>query len=274
MPMWIVYLVLGIPLAYAGLTSALYLAQTRLLFPVHLVGGERQDLPQGAERIEIRARDGERLVGVRLPSSGESGTHPLLLGFGGNAWNAETAALYLHGIFPECEVVTFHYRGYAPSGGRPSSQALLDDSLAAFDSLQRDHPRKIVAVGFSIGGSIAAHLVRHRPVTGAILVTSFDSLDALARDHFPWLPVTLLLRHHMPTIDFVRDAPVPIAMIAAGRDTIVPPSRTEPLRRHVGNLVFDQTIDDAGHNDLYDHPAFPRLMREALVQIEATARQR
>jgi len=73
----------------------------------------------------------------------------------------------------------------------------------------------------------------------------------------------------MPTIDFLREASAPVAILAAGRDTIVPPSRTEPLRSASRNLVFDRTLDDAGHNDLYDHPAFPRLMREALARIEA-----
>jgi hypothetical protein len=34
-----------------------------------------------------------------------------------------------------------------------------------------------------------------------ILVTPFDSLEALARDLYPWAPVGLLLRHRMPTVD-------------------------------------------------------------------------
>jgi uncharacterized protein len=267
--MWLIYLLLGIPLAYAGLVSVLSLGQTRMLFPAHLVGGERPDLPRDAERLEIETQDGIRLAGVRLRPGGESGIRPLILGFGGNAWNAETAALYLRGVFPEYEIVTFHYRGYAPSGGRPSAQAILEDSLIIFDFLQRDRPHGIVAVGFSIGSGAAAYLARHRPVSGAILVTPFDSLEALARDHFPWAPVRLLLQHRMPTIDFLREASAPVAILAAGRDTIVPPSRTEPLRSASRNLVFDRTLDDAGHNDLYDHPAFPRLMREALARIEA-----
>jgi pimeloyl-ACP methyl ester carboxylesterase len=270
--MWLIYLLIGIPLAYAGLVSALSLGQTRMLFPAHLVGGERLDLPRDAERLEVETLDGIRLAGVRLPPSGESGIRPLVLGFGGNAWNAETAALYLRGVFPEYEIVTFHYRGYAPSGGRPSTQAMLEDSLTIFDFLQRDHPHGIVAVGFSIGSGAAAYLARHRPISGAILVTPFDSLEALARDHFPWAPVRLLLQHRMPTIDFLREASAPVAILAAGRDTIVPPSRTAPLRSAIRNLVFDHTLDDAGHNDLYDRPAFPRLMREGLAQIEAAHR--
>jgi uncharacterized protein len=38
---------------------------------------------------------------------------------GGNAWNAEAMVLTLHALFPHRDVVAFHYRGYAPSSGRP-----------------------------------------------------------------------------------------------------------------------------------------------------------
>jgi pimeloyl-ACP methyl ester carboxylesterase len=102
-------------------------------------------------------------------------------------------------------------------------------------------------------------------------VTPFDSLEALAREHYWWAPVGLLLGHQMPTIDFIRHTSLPTAFIAAGRDTVVPLRRSEPLRLAISNLVFDCTITDAGHNDIYDHPAFKGVMREALDRIEAAA---
>ncbi len=74
----------------------------------------------------------------------------------------------------------------------------------------------------------------------------------------------------MPTIEFVRGSLVPTALITAERDTIVPARRSTPLRLVIGNLVFERTID-AGHIDLYDHPAFAVAMREALTMIEAVS---
>jgi hypothetical protein len=110
------------------------------------------------------------------------------LGFGGNAWNAETMVLMLHRLFPDRSVVGFHYRGYTPSSGSPSAQALLSGSLVVFDHLrQAQATQPIIAVGFSIGSGVAAYLARHRPVEGLILVTPFDSLEALARDMYWWL---------------------------------------------------------------------------------------
>ena len=268
--MELVHLTLGIVTIYVAIVLGMYVAQTWLLFPTQLAEAGRTQLPASAQHLQASTPDGVRLVGVRLPaanSRAEPG--PRLLGFGGNAWNADDVALYLHRLFPGSEVVAFHYRGYRPSGGRPSADALLADALVIFDQLRQASPSgRTVAVGFSIGSGVAAYLARHRSLAGTILVTPFDSLEMLARDHYPWAPVGLLLRHRMPTIDFVRDTSTPTALIAAGRDSIVPARRSEPLRRAIPRLVFDRTIEDAGHNDLYDHPAFIEAMHEALARIE------
>jgi pimeloyl-ACP methyl ester carboxylesterase len=252
----------------------MYLTQTWLLFPTVLAGAARVPLPASAQRLEIATPDGEVLVGVRIPTAGEGGGRaPRLLGFGGNAWNAEAMVLTLHGLFPDREVVAFHYRGYMPSTGRPSAAALLSDSVLVFERLRLvDGTAPVVAVGFSIGSAAAAYLARHRPVAGLVLVTPFDSLEALARDLYWWAPVGLLLRHRMPTIDFVRGSPVPTALVVAARDTIVPARRSAALRPAIANLVFEATIE-AGHNNLYGRPDFAAAMREALARIEAASRQ-
>ena len=121
--------------------------------------------------LGVKTHDGESLAGMQIRSVGAKAEGaPTLVGFGGNAWNAWTMALTLHALFPDRDVVTFHYRGYAPSSGRRSENAVLSDSLVIFDHLrqtQADEP--IIAVGFSIGSAVAAYLARHRPVVGLIL---------------------------------------------------------------------------------------------------------
>ena len=121
--------------------------------------------------------------------------------------------------------------------------------------LQTRAGEPILPVGFSIGAAVAAYLARHRPVAGLILVTPFNSLEAVVRDLYWWAPVGPLLRNRMPTIEFVRGSNIPTALIIAQCDTIAPERRSTPLRTAIRNLVFERSID-AGHNDLYDHPNF------------------
>jgi pimeloyl-ACP methyl ester carboxylesterase len=69
----------------------------------------------------------------------------------------------------------------------------------------------------------------------------------------------------MDSAGHLAKSEVPVAIVAGGADTLILPRRTEALRRSVGNLVYDRTIPFAGHNDVYDRPAFPLAMREALA---------
>jgi uncharacterized protein len=265
--MWVVHLMLTLAALYAVIIAGMFFAQTRLLFPTMVAGAARVRLPASTQRRQIRTPDGESLAGVRIPTQGTTAdAAPTVLGFGGNAWNAEATALALHALFPHRNVVAFHYRGYAPSTGRPSARALFSDSLMIYDHLMQTLAGEpILPVGFSIGAAVAAYLPRHRPVAGLILVTPLDSLEAVARDLYWWAPVGPLIRNRMPAIEFVRDSNVPIALITAEHDSMAPERRSAPLRAAIRNLVFERSID-AGHNDLYDHPDFAQAAREALLR--------
>lgn len=268
--MWAVKLLVFLAASYVAVLLLVYAAQTSLLFPTGLARAGAP-LPKHAEQLELVTGDGERLRGVRIaPSAGSAGRKPVLLCFGGNAWNAEDMAAYVHQLFPEHEVVAFHYRGYSPSTGQPGAAALLADAPRLYDLVAgRSERRKVLAIGFSIGTGVAAHLASQRRLEGVVLVTPFDSLEKLAREHYRWAHVGLLLRHRMSTIDDLRGSTTPVALITAERDRVVPPRRTAALRTAIRTLVLDRTIAGVGHNDIYAHPAFREAMARALALITA-----
>ena len=88
-----------------------------------------------------------------------------------------------------------------------------------------------------------------------------------ASDLYPWLPIGMFFEHEMNAAAFLKDARIPVAIVAGERDTLIRPARTEALRRRVPNLVFDRTIRGAGHNDIYHRPEFQQSMRDALAAI-------
>jgi len=257
---------------YLAVLVVLFFAQGSLVFPARMVQGAGP-LPPGSERLVVDTPDGERLHGVRIAASraGE-GDRPLLLGFGGNAWNAEDAALFIADLYPEHDVVAFHFRGYRPSSGRSSGPALLLDVPLIHDEVVRRYrPGSVVAIGFSIGTGLAARLAAERPIAGAILVTPYDSLAEVAAGHYRWVPVRLLFRHELPAARDLERSRIPVAIIAAGRDDLIMPARTEALRRRVPNIVFDRTFPTSGHDDVSQHPEFRAAIREALNRIEGAA---
>lgn len=253
---------------YLAVLSVLYFAQGSLVFPAGMVQGAGP-LPPGSERLVVETPDGERLHGVRIAASRQGeGERPLLLGFGGNAWNAEDAALFIADQYPDHDVVAFHFRGYRPSTGTASGPALLRDAPLVHDEVVRRYrPSAVVALGFSIGTGLAARLAAERPIAGAILVTPFDSLAAVAAQHHRWAPVRLLFRHELPAARDLERSRVPVAIVAAGRDDVIPPERTQELRRRAPNLAFYRSFERSSHNDVYQHPQFRAALQEALAAV-------
>jgi pimeloyl-ACP methyl ester carboxylesterase len=243
--------------------------QSHLIFPVHAVASAGP-LPPDAERLSLRTPDGETLEGVHIPADAPDTTRTLILGFGGNAWNGQDVAEYLHELYPDHAVVAFHYRGYPPSTGSPSAKALIADAPLAYDqTVDLVKPRRVIAVGMSIGTGIAAQLAAVRKLDGLILVTPFDSLKGVAQSMYPWLPIGPIFAHEIDAAEPLRHSKLPVAIIAAENDAIVAGERTAALRKVVPNLVYDRTIDRAGHNDIYARSDFHEAMHEALDRLKA-----
>jgi len=263
---------LAIPLfIYLVICALMFFAQTRLLLPVGQVGAAGP-LPATAERLDIAAASGERLRGLHIPPARPGGEKLLILGFGGNAWNSDAMAALLADLYPQADIVTFHYRGFPPSEGDPGAAAMREDAPLIFDLARARFPgRHILAVGFSIGSGVAASLAAQRPLDGLILVTAFDSLWRVAATQFPWLPVRLLFSNNLDPAEDLGGRALPVALVSAGNDGLVLPERTEALRRALSRLVFDRTLPAAGHNDIYRNGAFAPAMREALGAVAHAA---
>ena len=237
--------------------------QAQVLFPTGAVA-QAGPLPKGAQKVRTRSADGDLLHGVHIPGDA-AGESTLILGFGGNAWNGSDVATYLHELHPERDIVAFHYRGYHPSQGTPSADALMADATLVHDfAVSRVKPKRTIVAGFSIGSGVAASLAAKRKVDGLILVTPFDSLKAAASDLYPWLPIGPLFAHEINAAALLKGNAVPVAILAGERDSLIQPKRTDALRRQVPNLAYDRTIAGAGHNDVYARSDFHQAMREAL----------
>ena len=242
--------------------------QTQIIFPTHAVAAAGP-LPANAERLSLQAGDGKTLSGIFIPADRRTRDRTLILGFGGNAWNAQDVAEYLHELFPNDDVVAFHYRGYSPSQGSPSAEALIVDAPLVYDfAVGHVKPKHVVAVGFSIGSGIAATLAGARQLDGLILVTPFDSLKAVAQSAYPWLPIGPFFSHEIDAASALQKSSVPVAILAAQHDEIIPAARTEALRSDLKHLVFDHTIAGAGHNTIYARSDFQVAMREALDRLK------
>ena len=104
-----------------------------------------------------------------------------------------------------------------------------------------------VVVGSGSSGAVVA---AERPVCGVILASPFDSLIAVGRLHYPWLPVSLLLRHPFDAATLAQRNRMPLLAIVGERDTIVPPARSLALFDAWAGPRQWHSIPWANHNDL------------------------
>jgi pimeloyl-ACP methyl ester carboxylesterase len=263
---WLAILLLG----YGSVVAMLYFGQETMLFPGAGMTSQPMDGPLAPERLQLTTEDGAVLHGLLFQGSGRS--RELLLGFGGNAQDAEYLGHDLAGDFPELDVVVFHYRGFGPSSGRPGQTALTNDAVAIHDAMvERLRPGRVFAIGVSLGSSVAAYLSEARDLAGIVLVTPFDSIEAIARERYFWVPVGLLLKHRFPTVEFMADNGTPVAVIAAAEDRVVRPERTRTLVEQLDTLVFERTLEGATHNTLYELPIYELTLRAAFAAVQAHA---
>lgn len=239
--------------AYAGVCGLLFAFQRSLLFyPVPASGNVSTtalDVPGATLRIATRPREGERAI----------------LYFGGNAEDVSQTVPELAAAFPDRAIFAPHYRGYGGSGGRPSERALHADAAAAFDLVAATHP-EIDVISRSLGSAVAVRLAATRPVRRLVLITPFDSILALARRLFPFLPVRLLLADPFESIKDAPQVAVPTLVITAGADVVVPPPHTRRLLDAFREgIAVEIAYPRAGHDDVSFSPGFFAAIRRFLA---------
>jgi hypothetical protein len=253
---------LAIALAVAvGFPLLMYFAQDSLIFHPQPVGESRRAAIAArgvAESIFIEGRD------ARVHAWYVKG-EPLIMYFGGNAeevsWMLQEATERTPGI----GWLLVDYRGYGSSGGSPSEAALVADAIGWYDKMKSEH-KTIYAFGRSLGSGVAVQLAAERPLAGLILVAPFDSLVEVGKRHYPFLPVSLLLKHRFDSVALAPGMRVPLLCIVAMQDTIIPPAHAKRLYEAWGGPRRWVALEGAGHNSTDGMPDYWASIRKFLTE--------
>lgn len=246
---------LGLILVLAAVFLAvLWLAQRRLIyFPQAPRVPAAASIAPRAEDVTFETEDGLELRGWFFPPQAPSEGGAVLV-FPGNAGSREfraplASAFALHGL----SVLLVDYRGYGGNPGSPTETGLVRDARAARAWLATRSdvdPERIVYFGESLGAAVAVALAAEQPPAALVLRSPFSSLVDVARIHYPWLPVGLLLRDRYPAIEQIRGVECPLLVIAGERDLIVPETLSRKLYDAAGGPAKRFVpIPGAGHND-------------------------
>ena len=236
---------------YVCICAAAFFAQRSMLYfpqaPVAVSSGgdtETLQVPGATLNLTVRALAGPRA----------------LIYFGGNAENVAYNLTDLSRAFPQHAIYLLHYRGFGGSTGEPTEAVLHADARALFDRVHAAHPY-ITLIGRSLGSGIAVRLASLRPVARLILVTPYDSIQNIAVQRFPYLPVRWLLLDKFESWKYAPRVSAPTAIIVAAYDEVIPASSSAALyNAFAKGIATYSVIDGVTHDTVAESPAYLQLL--------------
>lgn len=178
------------------------------------------------------------------------GTFIVFHGNGGTAADREFYARTL-GSFGY-RVILAEYPLYGGRKGELGEQAYVADAVETVRLAFERFGGPVYLLGESLGCGVVSAVVRdtRTPVDGVVLITPWDSLAGVAKSHYSFLPVGLLLKDSYDNAANLGSYRGCIAIVGSGQDQIIPIRHARNLYRSLSSHQVQMwEIEQAGHND-------------------------
>jgi len=221
----------------------------RLLFFEPTKGGVGKS---PGEDVFLTTSDGVRIHGWYVTNPQAAVT---LLWLHGNGANLETRRERLEALrLLPANVLLLDYRGYGRSEGWPSEGGVYRDARAAYVWLRgekRVAPARLVIMGDSLGGGVAAGLASEVECGGLILQSTSTSIaDQVGLQH-PWIPLRRWLFPQFDTASRVARLDMPKLILHARDDEAIPFVLGERLYQAAKAPKECHWFEHGGHNAVY-----------------------
>jgi len=271
-PLFLLRMITVLLIVIVALFVLFSILQERLIFyPQRISDKEAEILIKRYSRVEpisLKTHDNLTIRGWFLKNSSSSKS-PLILYFGGNAEEVSYLLDYAEKI-KGWSWVLMNYRGYGLSEGKPSEKNLYRDAISLYDYfVKRDDIDKecIVVMGRSLGTGVATYLAQMRKTSAVILVSPYDSLVSVGKSIFPFLPVNLILRHRFDSLSRAPFITVPLLVLVASNDNIIPVRYSQKLAEKWGAAYSLIIIEGEDHNTIHDNANYWEAIDEFLKKI-------
>jgi pimeloyl-ACP methyl ester carboxylesterase len=169
------------------------------------------------------------------------------------------------------DLVMMDYRGYGKSSGRISNQAQLSqDVRAVWDAVApRYAGLKRVVYGRSLGTGLAAELAADIQPELTVLVSPYQSMRALAAEHYPWVPAATL-RYPLPTDEWLPQVQGAVLLVHGQDDTLIAADhslRLQALAPQARLLL----LPGVGHGDVHRSRAYQDSVAQAVREVTAAS---
>lgn len=250
--------------SYVALGLLVYFGQEVLLFhPSKLSEDHVLRIDQKFREIEIPVDENVYLNAALFECPNPKG---LVLFFHGNGGSVEQCSPVMKRFTREgWDGLLMDYRSYGKSDGELSGETFLSDALACFDfakdSLGYD---AIIVYGESIGTGLATYVSSERMPKKVILEAPYYSIERIAKEKFPFLPIDMLLEYPLLSHEYIERSNCSILAFHGSED------RTIPIKEHAMALKAEFpnieliVLEGGGHIGFDGYPAYSSRLKSFL----------
>jgi hypothetical protein len=217
---------------------------------------EQVDQMAHSARLERWTNSTGQFIGLKrlAPKQTAEGTVLITYGNGSTAIGCEHYVSDIQNV-AAFDVFILEYPGYADRPGSPSQKSLLRAADEAFQLLATNQP--VYLVGESLGTGVAAYLAKtySNKIAGVMLISPFNCLTDVAQNHFPLLPVRLLLVDRFPSEKYLRHYQGKVGITVGGKDTVVPEKFSLRLYHGYAGPKRLWEFPDGGHIQINEQPS-------------------
>ena len=218
-----VELVIGIVFVYVFLLIVLFISQRSLMYHPKENNYFGDKLEIEVEKVSIETSDGLNLLGWFYKKNLKK--FKTILYFHGNAGDLENRIHKLN-HFKDMDVnfLIISWRGFSGNLGKPTEKGLYKDADGAILWLKNLglKEKDIVLYGESLGSGVATEVAQNSNFAGLVLETPFTSMIEAAKNFYPYIPVSLLLKDKYESHKKIKNINIPVLVMHGENDQIVP----------------------------------------------------
>ena len=237
-----------------------YTKQRSLLYVPQIDNYDDELLIIPAEQVFIENSSNIKLRSIfyKHPSN----TKTTLLMFHGNAGPIENRFYKINKLSKyDQNILLISWRSYSGNDGEPTEDGLYDDARSAIKWLEEKNISKkdIIIYGESLGTAVSIEIAQNNNFKGLILEAPFTSMIDAAKFHYPYLPVSIMLKDKYLSYKKIKNVISPIFIMHSTGDDIVPFRMGEKMYKLANSPKSSYFVDENEHLVTYDESLMNKM---------------
>jgi len=209
--------------------------------------------PSEIEKVKVTTEDKIDLIGWFYNKDIEK--FKTIVFFHGNAGSLQNRTYKLN-HFKDLDVnfLIIAWRGFSGNKGKPNEIGLYEDARSAINWLNMKgmQDKNIILYGESLGTAVVVEIAQNKKYAGIILESPFTSMINVGKKHYPFFPVSFLLKDKYESYKKINKISVPVLIMHGKVDKIVPYDMGKKMFELANDPKFFYSQEYGDHMVEYD----------------------